>query len=215
MKTLTNDKIIRKTKLTIPINFIIAVGNIILSVLAGSFFIFLNALYSLGILLAKSITINPSIISKVFKIRNVDEYKEYFIYKTVGIILLVSSICYVFYSVSLLNGGSNMRYTAIIGIAIALFTFVQLIISIIGCVSAMKSQDLIFKSIKYTNLAASLISVVFMQAAIMSFSFMGDINKLYVSNGVSGIFFGSMASLVGLYMLLYTIVLKKRRKQNN
>ena len=110
------------------------------------------------------------------------------------------SIAYVLSCLPMALGTSTAEaYDPHVGIVIAAVTFVELALSVHGVISARRNKDLLVEAIKLTNLAAALILIVLTQTALLSFAYSGDAT---VVNGVCGIVFGSIAGLIGAYMLV-------------
>lgn len=108
---------------------------------------------------------------------------------------------YVISCIAMLTGGSRTRpYDQYTGITIAALTFAELILAVVGIVSARRKSDLIVEVIKISNLAGALTLLVLTQTALMSFS---DTNGADPhTTGLTGIVFGSVAGLLGLYMIV-------------
>lgn len=195
-------KIITNIKRTIPINIIVIIGKIVIGIFTSSFFMFINALYTLGITIAKYLSLKTNREIQLTSNNSLESRKrEYSNYYVVGIIILISSIIYAIYSINHFLGSTSTNYTLIVGIAIATFTFTELTMAIIGLVSARKNRDILSETIKLIYLASSLISLVLTQTAILSFSHEGDVSFY---NGLSGIIFGCLAAIIGIYMIIYT-----------
>lgn len=198
-----NNRIIYFAKLSIPLNLLIAVGKILLGIFSLSFFLCINAFYNIGIAVAKYYA------AKAHEESNLDHSspdeiskKQYAAYHFVGNIVLASSMVYIIYCSKLLFVTGNItRYPRYIAFIIAAVTFTEIAISLGGAVMARRNNEPVIEAIKLTNFSSSLISLSLTQTAIMSFSYKGD-PTFY--NGLSGIIFGALAALIGLYMRLRT-----------
>ncbi|WP_440119324.1 hypothetical protein [Paenibacillus sp. QZ-Y1] len=198
-----NNRIIYFAKLSVPLNVLIAVGKILLGIFSLSFFLCINAFYNIGIAVAKYYAakahedlnqghFSPDEISK----------KQYAAYHFIGNIVLASSMVYIIYCSKLLFVAGNItHYPRYIAFIIAAVTFTEIAISLGGAVMARRNNEPVIEAIKLTNFSSSLISLSLTQTAIMSFSYKGD-PTFY--NGLSGIIFGALAALIGLYMILRT-----------
>ena len=169
--------------------FLVAAKSII-SVISLSFFMFVNALYSAGMGIARYIAIKMHKQDRPTQIKN---------YRYVGIIISIASICYVLYSIRLFFGGKTGVYDMNVALVIALYTFVEFGINIREAIRLHKSKALEAKALRAIGLSSTLLCFVLTQTAIMSFAAEGD-NSF--SNALSGVVFGGLASLVGLYVII-------------
>lgn len=169
--------------------FLVA-GKSIISILSFSFFMFANALYSTGMGIARYIAI---------KMHTQGGEKQIQSYRVVGIIISAASICYVLYSVRLFFGGRTNMYDMNVALAIALYTFVEFGINIREAIRLHKSKALEAKALRAIGMSSTLLCFVLTQVAIMSFAAEGD-NSFF--NALSGVVFGGLAALVGLYVVI-------------
>ena len=189
------------TRVSILKDIFLVVGKGILSVISVSFFMFVNALYSAGMGIARFLAV---------RMHNEDKKEQVKSYRYVGIIISISSICYVLYSVRLFFGGKTGDYDMYIALVIALYTFVEFGINIKEAIRLHKSKALEAKALRATSFSSTLICFVLTQTAIMSFAGEGDNG---FANALSGVVFGTLASLVGLYVILDSISNKKKLEQ--
>ncbi len=190
-------------RLSVILNAALALGKIAMGLYSPSFFLCLNGLYNLGIGGAKLAALKGYRESR----KEPDDAhsegygeEEYRYYYLVGIILLIASIIYMLYCIRMLTGGrSSIQYTIIMGIAIAAVTFTEIGLAIHGIIATRRSRSPVMEALKLTNLAASMISLVLTQTAIMSAVAEGD-HTFYF--GVTGILFGGLAALTGLHMIV-------------
>ena len=189
------------TRVSILKDTFLVVGKGILSVISVSFFMFVNALYSAGTGIARFMTVRMHTQDKKDQIKS---------YRYVGIIISFSSICYVLYSVRLFFGGKTGDYDMYIALVIALYTFVEFGINIKEAIRLHKSKALDAKALRAASFSSTLICFVLTQTAIMSFASSGDNSFV---NALSGVVFGALASLVGLYVILDSISNKKKLEQ--
>lgn len=177
-------------KLSYYKNFLVGVSKIILSIMSMSLSLFISSFYNLGIGIAKRNSI---------KVSKKSLYNKYI---NVGIIVIVSSLIYVAYSIYRLIFGMNPNYHMYVGIGIAAVTFTDLTLAIIGIVKARKRQDMQSEVLKFIKLSTALISLSLTQTALLSFTIEGDIS-VYCAGG--GILFGVFAGIVGIYMIRYIV----------
>lgn len=190
-------------KLSVLINLVMSVGKLGLGIIYFSYFLFISAFYNLGIAFAKFYAVQGHVKSGIeSQMTDPEEVrkKQHTCYHNIGFIVFISSIIFVVYNLRMfITEKSSTNYSSGVAIAIAAVTFTEIVLAVNGSITARKSQEPIIEAIKLTNLAAALISLVLTQTAILSFKHKGSI-ALY--NGFSGIFMGSLAALIGLYMML-------------
>lgn len=185
--------------LSVAVNAILAMGKIGMGIYSLSVFLCINGLYNIGIGFAKATSIKWYLDRKKAPDEHrKDEYRVYFI---IGMIILAASILYMAYCIRLLMGNhSNIKYSDIVAITIATFTFTEVGMAVHGIVTTRKNREPIMEAVKLTNFAASLISLVLTEAALLSFTYEGN-SSVYC--GITGIIFGGVAAMTGLYMMVH------------
>lgn len=173
--------------LSIVLNVIMGIYKIGLAIVSNSVLIFIYAFYNIG-----------AIISKTIFIRNYKKENEKFY--LMGVIVVVTSICYMLYSVKMLIGELSFNYHEYIAIGIAAVTFWDIGMATYGIVKAKKRKDIQVESIKLTKLASSFISLNLTQIALLS-----AINEFdaHIYNGIMGIGVGIISMCIGIYMIYY------------
>lgn len=182
-----------------PYNAAMAAGKIILGILTGSVFLAINSLYNAGMGLIRVFAIKtdretgaggmpPKEIKK----------RKYDFYMIAGGILMVCSAVYMIFSIRLFIGYTTMKYSMVAGIAIAAITFTEIGVAVRGIAVTRFDRRPVIEAIKLVNLACALISLVLTQTALLSFAYEGDASFY---NGISGMIFGAVAALIGLYMV--------------
>ena len=177
-------------------NFALGFLKIIIAILSKSVIIFISAFYTLGIGLAKRNTLSAS---------KEDDYKKYF---SVGIILLISNIIYIIYTLYIYFTGNSIVYHRIVAIAIAVFGFITLILSILGVINARKEFNIENKVSKLIGLSSAFVFMSFTQATILSFTMRKVDASRYGTIG--SVTFGILSMLVSIYMIIFI----KRHKEN-
>lgn len=177
------------TRFSILKDTFLVVGKTAISMISLSFFMFINAFYSAGMGIARYIAI---------KMHTQGKEKQIINYRYVGIIISLSSICYVLYSVRLFFGGKTGVYDMNVALVIALYTFIEFGINIKEAFRLRKSKALEAKALRAISFASTLICFVLTQTAIMSFAAESNSN---FANALSGMAFGILAALVGLYII--------------
>ena len=198
ISALVNSKKLVFTRLSIFKDIFLVLGKVVISVVSVSFFMFTNALYSSGVGIARFLAL---------KMHTQDKDKKLTTYRYVGIIISGSSICYVLYSVRLLFGGKTGSYDMIIALIIAMYTFFEFGINIREAIRLHKSKALEAKALRAVSFSSTLICFVLTQTAIMSFAAVGEDTGMY--NAISGMVFGTLASLIGLYIIIDSRIHRK------
>ena len=178
------------TRISIMFDVFWVAGKSILGIISASYFMFANALYSTGIGMARFVAL---------KMHTQTPEKQITSYRLVGMILSIASLCYVIYSFRLFFGGKTGVYSMYVALIIALYTFVEFGINIREAFRLRKSKALAAKALRAVSLASTLICFVLTQTAIMSFAAEGDHS---FTNALSGIVFGGLATLTGLFIIM-------------
>lgn len=185
------------TRVSIAKDTFSVIVKAVISVVALSFFMFVNALYSAGMGVVKFYAI---------KMHKQEIAEQIVTYRNVGIVISCTNICYVLYSVRLFYGGSSGVYDMNVALTIALYTFVEFGINIREAFRLRKSKELTAKALMAISFSSTLLCFVLTQTAIMSFASEGDNSS---ANALSGIFFGSLAVLCGLAVVVDSFRQKK------
>ncbi|MGL5512226.1 MAG: hypothetical protein ACRDBM_03175, partial [Sporomusa sp.] len=200
LKTL-NDLIKRKKLVFVRISLVkdvfMVLAKTALSFIAASFFMFANALYSAGLVVARHIAV---------KMHTQSGEKQLHSYFRVGGVIFLASACYVIYSIRLFYKSSTTSFPMVVGIAIACYTFVEFGINIREAWMLRKSKVLEAKALRAISLSSTLLCFVLTQTALTSLSPDSD-TSFY--NALSGVIFGGIAALVGAYVMIRSRLLKK------
>ena len=145
--------------------------------------------------------------------KNKDDLKDIKTYLLGGVILSLSSMFYIAYTVIQLYHPSNTKYNLIIAIAIACFACYSMTLSILGLVWA-KGKTMLIKEYKFTNFATALTNIVLTQIAILSFTTVQDMS---VYNSFMGGLVGVVILGFGLYFIINGSIKYRRhvKKINN
>ena len=187
-------------RVTILKDIFLVLGKAVISIISLSFFMFANILYSAGMGLARFIAV---------KMHKQEKEEQIVHYRLVGIIISIASVCYVLYSIRLFWSGTTGTYSMYIALVIALYTFVEFGINIREAFRLRKSKALEAKALRAVSFASTLICFVLTQTAIMSFAAEGD-NSF--ANALSGVVFGALASVIGIYVIIDSNLCKRRMK---
>ena len=184
----------------------VAIGKLTMGVLSLSFFTCANAFYSFGMIGAKSIA-----LTGIRKAQNKKEQYQYCFFSSV--VLMATSMLYIIYSILLFFIPITSSYNKYVAISIATVTFVEIGLNIRGVIVTRHNHTLLIHAIKMINLSASLITLVLTQTALLSFANTeADIVEISKANGFIGILMGTVATLIGAYMIFRV---KKLNKQDD
>lgn len=201
------ERVVFFTKMSVPANILLAIGKALLSLLTLSFFLFVNALYSLGIGLAKFVPLKAQLESEKgnFSAPQLRDKKNR-AYSLTGVVIAASALVYLLYCTRMfIAKNGNTSYGTIPGITIAAFTFAELALASVGAKTMRRRHEPLLEAIKMTNLASALISLMLTQTALLSLS-EGDYSFY---NGLCGIIFGALAACVGLSMIIRMRLIEK------
>jgi len=153
---------------------------------------------SLGLLISSFYNFILSIAKKkIFSKKQIPEYKRYF---QTGLLIIISGVIYIIYSILLIKLNLSLSYHMYAAILIAAITFTDITMSIIGIIKAKKNKDIQSEMLKYINLSTALISLSLTQSAILSFTNPNNDNSFV--NGSLGIMVAILTILIGIYMML-------------
>ena len=192
-------KIIVYGKLAFFKNLFYFLFKILVGVYFNSWFLIAIAIYSLFIGYVKN---NCSSGLR----KNKENIKDIHAYIRGGVVLAISSVFYIVYSVFSIYYPSNFEYNMIIAIAIAAFATYSIAISIVG-VCKTKGKTMLIKEYKLTNFATAFNNLVLTQIALLSFS---NVENSAFYNGLIGICVGVIILGIGLYLMIDGLVKKHR-----
>jgi len=195
---LYNRRIILFTRVSYHKDIMIVIGKIILACYTVSWFLFVNAVYTAVVGIAKF---------KAIKVHNKNMKEQIQSYFEIGLGIIVAGLIYIVYSLRMFYHVKIPQFNMETALMIALYTFVELGFIIKDLIKARKSNDILSEELKLIGFSSILISLVLTQIAIMSISYAGNASTY---NGISGILFGSLSVLEGIYMVVRH---RKIRKQ--
>lgn len=182
-------------------NLLVGIGKLVMGLLSLSVFTCASAFYTFGMVAAKGAALTGII-------KEDNRKGQYHYYKIAGMILIISSVLYIIYSLRLLLNPVPSSYHQYVALGIATFTFVELTLNIRGVIVERHNHTPLVHAIKMINLASSMICLVLTQTAILAIS--SDHPEMQPrTNGIFGILMGGAATLVGIIMLLQVIRFKK------
>ena len=172
-------------------SILLGLGKIVSGVLSLSVFVCINGLYTLGMVLARYCALAGAI-------RTQDPHQQYVYYRRSGKILIAASLLYISYSAWSFFHPKWVSYHMYVALAIATFTFTEIGMNLYGMIANRKNRTPLLHAIKTINLAASLVSLVVTQSAILAFA---DQGYNPAGNALMGMFSGTCAVLLGVFML--------------
>ena len=131
-------------------------------------------------------------------------------YMEIGALIMASSFAYTIYSVYVIITKRQLQFNMYLAILIATIAFTDLIVSSIGLIQAKRNDDIETEMIKFANLSSAFIGISLTQTAILSFALHVDVSQY---NGMGGIFFGGITSLIGTYMIVRGFLMIKKDKE--
>lgn len=195
-----NDKVMLLLIFTTIGNIIIAFIKFIFSLVIPSLWFFVNA----GFLAILS-------ISRFFSIRNYgkrrsikdEKLKKEIGYKNYlhnGILLIILGIMYFFVSVYMYYKGTNTTMHEYLTYLVALNAFWSIGWSIHGMIKYKRNSSPILKSVKLTNFANALTSIVLTQVVLLdTYASEFDLTKI---NGYTGMGVSVIIMAIGVYMII-------------
>lgn len=184
------ERTVFSTKFSCLFNIILAFGKIILSIFQSIFFL-IAGIVNILIMFSKwqcFLAIQKP-DKRTFEYRN----------NMIGINLILAGIMYAIYMARLIYTDTKvMDYKMILGISIALVSFIELAIAIKGIFNA-KGKGHFYSNIKLINLSSAFTALVLTELAITSFASPTD---LRVTNGIFGVIVGGIIILIGGFILL-------------
>jgi len=139
--------------------------------------------------------------AKLFCLQGLSKGKESFkkYNNLIGLFLLFAGIQYSIYMGRLIYSDVEvMKYNMILGITVALISFVELGIALIGCFKVTNKGHL-FRNIKLINLCSAFTAIVTTEVAIMSFASEFDSRLL---DGLFGLVVGVIIILIAIYIFI-------------
>ena len=205
-----NDKTMLLLIFTTAVNILLAVIKFVFAVTIPSLWFFVNSCF-LAVLS----------ISRFFSIRNygkrrgindikIKEEIGYKNYLNNGILLILLGIMYFFVSVYMYYKGTNTTMHEYLTYLVALNAFWSIGWSIYGMVKYKRKSNPILKSVKLTNFANALTSIVLTQVVLLD-TYASEYDLAEV-NGYTGMVVSLVIIILGLYMI---INIQKVKEQTN
>lgn len=194
------DKVIFFLKGTVIFNFIVAIIKFFLAILLPSLWFGVNAGFVFVLVVSRFLTIKKYQKIKDIENEEVRLEKEYNIYLQNGILLILLGIMYFFVSSYMYFNGTNTNMHEYITYLVALIAFYSIGTAIYGIIKYKRNSNPVIKSIKLTNFANALASIVLTQVTLLD-TFSTSYNSKMV-NGYTGMGISLIIMLLGLYIVL-------------
>lgn len=186
---------------------LIAIGKLAMGIISLSLFACVNSFYTFGMVIAKVIA-----LMGIRKAKEKSEQYRYYLWS--GFILIVSSLIYMIYSIRLFFSPISNSFHMYVAIGISTVTFTEVVLNIRGVIITRHKHTILVHAIKMINLSASLIALVLTQTAILSFAEKDfDLVERSNANGVIGLLMGSLATMIGIYMVCRVRKFKREDEQ--
>lgn len=198
------DKIIFFLSLNTIINFFIALTKITLSLTIPSLWFFINGIFMITLTFSRFLTIKNYKIIKSTKDEPTKQNIENKTYIHSAILLIFLRIIYYGVSVYMYYKTTPTNMHEYLTYLVALVAFYSISSTIYGIIK-YKKKDIMLLSIKYTNLANALTSIVLTQVVLLST--FGNSNDYRLLNSITGMCSSIIIIIVGLYMII-----NKKRK---
>lgn len=129
-------------------------------------------------------------------------------YRYCGITILALAAALAVSVVELLINGAGPRATDGIIIALAVLAVGKVVYGVMHFMRSTKSSDLVVRSVWYTNLAVTLVSILTLQTLILT-AYPTNVEAMVV-NGITGFSVCLITLALGAFMIVYSVHAKKR-----
>lgn len=187
-------------RFTLTINIILAIVKYIFAFTLPSMWFFVNALFLTVLSISRFFSIKDYHIIKTL---NEDKEKVKIGYKNYlrnGILLIFLGLMYFFVSVYIYYKGTNTNMHEYLTYLVALNAFWSISWAIYGMIKYKKNNNPILKSVKMTNFANALTSMVLTQVTLLDTFGPGyDLSKI---NSYTGMGVSLIIAVIGLSMII-------------
>lgn len=195
-----NDRTMLLLVNTTFINIIIAIVKFGFAFTLPSLWFFINAIFMTILSISRFFSIRN--YGKQRSLKNNDEkikigYKNYL---HNGILLILLGIMYFFVSVYMYYKGTNTTMHEYLTYLVALNAFWSISWAIYGMITYNRKTSPILKSVKMTNFANALTSIVLTQVVLLD-TYASEYNLAQV-NGYTGMAVSLIILIIGLYMII-------------
>lgn len=180
-------------------NLFMAIVKFILSLTIPSLWFFINAGFRFVLGICRLLTIKKYNKIKKNKDNKIIKREEYKHYCENGVMLILLGISYFFVSSYMYYKGTNTNMHEYITYLVALIAFSSIGTAIYGMIKYKKSKEPIIKSIKITNFAKALTSIVLTQVVLLD-TYANEYDSTL--NGYTGMGVSMIIMALGLYMII-------------
>ena len=195
-----NDKTMLLLIFTTSANILIALAKFIFAVTIPSLWFFVNSCFLTVLSISRFFSIKN--YGKRRSVQDAKIKKEigYKNYLNNGILLVILGIMYFFVSVYMYYKGTNTTLHEYLTYLVALNAFWSIGWSIYGIVKFKRKSNPILKSVKLTNFANALTSIVLTQVVLLdTYAKEYDLSKI---NGYTGMAVSIVIIIIGIYMII-------------
>ena len=195
-----NDKTMLLLIITTITNILIALAKFIFAITTPSLWFFVNSCFLAVLSISRFFSIRN--YGRIRNLANDTERKEigYKNYLHNGILLILLGIMYFFVSVYMYYKGTNTTMHEYLTYLVALNAFWSIGWSIYGMYKYKRKSSPILKSVKITNFANALTSIVLTQVVLLdTYAKEFDLSDV---NGYTGIVVSLIIMIMGLYMII-------------
>ena len=195
-----NDKTMLLLIFTTTGNILIAIIKFIFSITIPSLWFFVNACFLTVLSVSRFFSIRNYGKRRNIKDEKLQKEIGYKNYLHNGILLILLGIMYFFVSVYMYYKGTNTTMHEYLTYLVALNTFWSISWAIHGMVKYKRKSSPILKSVKLTNFANALTSMVLTQVVLLD-TYASEYD-LSMVNGYTGMAVSLIIIIIGLYMII-------------
>lgn len=197
---------------TTSANIVLALIKFIFAFTIPSLWFFVNACFLTVLSLSRLFSIKNYTKKRISNNKKEQEEIGYKTYLHNGILLILLGIMYFFVSVYMYYKGTNTTMHEYLTYLVALNAFWSISWSIYGMVKYKRKSSPILKSVKVTNFANALTSIVLTQVVLLdTYAKEYDLAQI---NGYTGIAVALVIIIMGLYMVLNSGKLKEEMQKD-
>ncbi|MBO5120151.1 MAG: hypothetical protein J6C28_00510 [Bacilli bacterium] len=187
-------------RFTLTINIILAIVKYILAFTLPSMWFFVNALFLTVLSISRFFSIKDYRIIRLSKGKIENKKIGYKNYLRNGVLLIFLGLMYFFVSVYIYYKGTNTNMHEYLTYLVALNAFWSISWAIYGIIKYKKNNNPILKSVKMTNFANALTSMVLTQVTLLDTFGPGyDLSKI---NSYTGMGVSLIIAIIGLSMII-------------
>ncbi len=186
------EKIVFTTFISIIFNLVMALAKVLLALFSRTYIFLVCGAINLCLGISKAECYDG--IKK--NARGIDFNRKNNI---ISALFITSGVLYSYYMLRfLLFNPKTFDYTEILGITIALVSFIEIGMAIYGILKIHKSSHF-YRNIKIINLATASCAIVMTQIAILSFT---KYENSYLYNGITGLIVGVFMIILGIFIII-------------